>query len=107
MAGGIVVAIVLFYVIGKKLPKSQFFNRIALQNRSTEEKGYTSQDDKTEYLFQKGVAITPLRPAGTVRINQTRVDAVSSGAYIERDTPVRVIQVEGARVVVEPIPKQS
>lgn len=107
LAGGIVVAIVLFYVIGKKLPKSQFFNRIALQNRSTEEKGYTSQDDKTEYLFQKGVAITPLRPAGTVRINQTRVDAVSSGAYIERDTPVRVIQVEGARVVVEPIPKQS
>lgn len=107
LAGGLIVAIVLLYIIGKRFPKSHLFDRIMLKNRSTEEKGYTSQEDKSEYLFQKGVAITPLRPAGTIRIGQKRVDAVSSGSYIDRDEAVRVIQVEGTRVVVEPVPNQS
>ena len=43
-------------------------------------------------------------PAGTIRIGKERVDAVSSGGFIDRDVAVRVIKVEGARVVVEPVP---
>jgi len=41
-----------------------------------------------------------LRPAGMALINGRRVDVVTEGAMIERDTPVRVVAVEGMRVVV-------
>ena len=46
-------------------------------------------------------------PAGTIRIGKERVDAVSAGSFIERDVEVRVVEVEGTRVVVEPVPKRS
>jgi membrane-bound serine protease (ClpP class) len=78
-----------------------------LTTRSTKEKGYTSQEDKSKYLFQRGTAITVLRPAGIVRIGKERVDAVSNGSYIDRGVAVRVIEVEGTRVVVEPVPEQN
>lgn len=107
LAGGIVIAMVLFYFIGKHLPKSRLFAKIALTTRSTKEKGYTSQEDKSKYLFQRGTAITVLRPAGIVRIGKERVDAVSNGSYIDRGVAVRVIEVEGTRVVVEPVPEQN
>lgn len=104
LAGGIVIAVIVFYLVGKRLPKSRLFAKIALTTRSTKEKGYTSQEDKSKYLYQRGTTITILRPSGTIRIGKERVDAVSSGSFIDRDVAVRVIKVEGGRVVVEPVP---
>ena len=107
LAGGTVLAIVLFYFLGRRLPKSSILAKVMLRDRSTREKGYSSQSDKSKYLYQRGRTITILRPAGTVRIGKDRVDAVSAGAFIERDVEVRVVHVEGARVVVEPVPKRN
>ena len=56
--------------------------------------------ERPELLDQTGVAQTALRPAGMALINGRRVDVVTEGAMIERDTPVRVVAVEGMRVVV-------
>lgn len=107
LAGGTVLAIVLFYFIGRRLPKSRLLARLTLTTRSTREKGYSSQGDKSKYLYQRGRTITILRPAGTIRIGKERVDAVSAGPFIERDVDVRVISVEGGRVLVEPVPKRN
>jgi membrane-bound serine protease (ClpP class) len=51
-------------------------------------------------LHQTGTALTPLRPSGTAFIQGRRVDVVSEGALIERGTPVKVVALEGLRVVV-------
>ncbi|WP_437499757.1 NfeD family protein [Sorangium sp. So ce1099] len=51
---------------------------------------------------KEGRALTPLRPAGTVEIDERAVDVVTDGLYVEAGTPVRVSSVEGNRVVVEP-----
>ncbi|KYF70592.1 hypothetical protein BE11_44355 [Sorangium cellulosum] len=51
---------------------------------------------------KEGRALTPLRPAGTVEIEDRAVDVVTDGLYVEAGTPVRVASVEGNRVVVEP-----
>lgn len=59
--------------------------------------------ERPELLEQTGEALTPLRPAGTVLIKGRRVDVVTEGQMIERGTPVRVIAVEGMRVVVRAI----
>jgi membrane-bound serine protease (ClpP class) len=45
-------------------------------------------------------ALTTLRPSGTAVINGQRVDVVSEGAFIEAGAPVKVIALEGLRVVV-------
>jgi membrane-bound serine protease (ClpP class) len=59
--------------------------------------------EKPELLQQTGTAFTQLRPAGTALINGRRVDVVTEGQLIERGTPVRVVAVEGMRVVVRAV----
>jgi membrane-bound serine protease (ClpP class) len=59
--------------------------------------------ERPELLDQTGTAFTQLRPAGTALINGHRVDVVSEGTLIEPGTPVRVVAVEGIRVVVRAI----
>lgn len=47
-----------------------------------------------------GVALTPLRPAGTALINGRRIDVVAESIFINAGDPVTVIFQEGLRVVV-------
>lgn len=59
--------------------------------------------EKPELLNQTGVAHTNLRPSGTALINGRRVDVVTEGSLIERGKPVRVVAIEGLKVVVRAI----
>jgi membrane-bound serine protease (ClpP class) len=56
--------------------------------------------DKPELLNGTGVALTQLRPSGTANINSQRVDVITEGGLIERGAKVKVVAVEGARIVV-------
>jgi membrane-bound serine protease (ClpP class) len=56
--------------------------------------------DQPELLHQTGTAFTQLRPSGTALINGRRVDVVTEGALIEKGAPVKVVAIEGMRVVV-------
>jgi membrane-bound serine protease (ClpP class) len=47
-----------------------------------------------------GTAHTDLRPAGIAEIEGKRIDVVSDGGFLERGTPIRVVAVDGPRVVV-------
>jgi len=55
---------------------------------------------RTDLLDLSGVAKTTLRPSGTAVINGENVDVVTEGSLIEPGTPLRVVAVEGLRVVV-------
>ncbi len=47
-----------------------------------------------------GTAATILRPAGAMELEGQRIDVVTEGEFVEAGTPVRVLYVEGVRVVV-------
>lgn len=57
----------------------------------------TTRDD---LLDKVGVAKTSLRPSGMAVIDGERVDVVTEGNLIEPGTPLKVVAVEGLRVVV-------
>jgi membrane-bound serine protease (ClpP class) len=56
-----------------------------------------------DLVGQEGVALTTLRPAGMARFGEKKVDVVSEGEEVERDSRVRVIEVKGNRVVVRAV----
>jgi membrane-bound serine protease (ClpP class) len=56
--------------------------------------------DRPELVGATGTALTHLRPSGMALIQGRRVDVVTEGALIERGTAIKVIGVEGLRVVV-------
>ena len=59
--------------------------------------------DRPELLDKTGTAHTNLRPSGIAIIDGERVDVVTEGALIEKGTPVKVVAVEGMRVIVRAI----
>ncbi len=59
--------------------------------------------EKPDLLNCNGIALTNLRPSGTAEIQGKRVDVLSEGEMIERGALVRVVAVEGMRVVVRMI----
>lgn len=67
---------------------------------STQE-GFTSaQVGLKELVGQEGVALTQLRPSGTARFGDRKVDVVAESEVIDRDARVKVIEVKSNRVVV-------
>jgi membrane-bound serine protease (ClpP class) len=57
---------------------------------------------RPELIGEAGVALTELRPSGAMRLSSgARVDVVTEGELIERGRRVKIIDVEGFRVVVQ------
>jgi len=79
------------------------FPRTAVGRRLTLGRTLTTGDTmptSSPLIGCEGVAITPLRPAGTARIEGRRVDVVAESELIEIGAEIEVIAAEGARVVV-------
>ena len=100
MAGGIVAATVAFILLLKYLPSSKLWNRLVLKDALLTDRGYTSSDDLSPLTGQEGIVLTLLRPAGTVEINGQVYDVVSEGRFIEPGVRIRVLSVNGNRIVV-------
>lgn len=85
------------------LPKSSPFEKIALSTVMSTDEGYHSAGtlDFHSFLGKTGVALTPLRPAGTARIENKRLDVVTVGDFIPQNTPIKVMDVEGSKIAVE------
>jgi membrane-bound serine protease (ClpP class) len=83
-----------------------FMKRSPLVQRQELQAGSQDAPDArplTRLTGQQGRALTPLRPGGTVLIGNERVDVVTEGKFVEANTLVKVIHIEGSRVVVEPV----
>lgn len=62
---------------------------------------FHSVPDQSGLLGKQGEAFTVLRPSGKARIEGQTIDVVSAGRYLQPGDPVRVVHVEGVRVVVD------
>ena len=100
MAISLVIAIIIFAVILKKLPSSRLWKKLILTNTSSTEQGYVSSMDYSKYLNKEGVVLSELRPSGSVEIDGVPVDVVSEGKFISKGEKVRVVNIEGVRIIV-------
>ncbi|WP_188453953.1 NfeD family protein [Virgibacillus oceani] len=96
----IVAAVVLFKTIGME---KGFFRHIILKDQTSTELGYVSSVNRLELIGLEGVTVTPLRPSGIASFDGERIDVVSDGSFIHQDKSIRVVKVEGVRVVVREI----
>ena len=76
---------------------------LVLKNRESSEEGYLSVEDMEFFVGKAGTSLTALRPAGSCDFDGVRLDVVTEGSFIEKDTEVKILRVEGRRIVVAPI----
>jgi len=101
----VLVTVGLCIVAVNLLPKTRTWHNFVLQTEMASESGFHSaaREDFQQYLGQVGIALTTLRPSGTIRIGENRIDAVSVGDFISSEATIKVVQVEGPKVYVEEI----
>jgi membrane-bound ClpP family serine protease len=100
----LILSISVFFLAIKVFDKKLvLFNRMVLTDSARKEDGYVSNPDRTDLLGSEGIALTILRPAGTAIFNGERVDVVSEGGFIDQNAKIKVLKVEGARIVVREV----
>ncbi|MBI3417721.1 MAG: hypothetical protein HY043_20710 [Verrucomicrobia bacterium] len=82
----------------KFFPQSRA-GKIFMSQRAVGDIGAT----RPELLHQAGTAISALRPSGMALINGQRIDVITEGPHVESGAAVKVIAVEGLRVVVRAV----
>lgn len=99
----LVMTIVIIVLALKFLPKTRAWGRIVLTTKLDTESGYVSQPTFTEYLEKEGKTVTPLRPAGIVEVDGTRLNVTTEGVFLPVGVTVRIVKVEGSRIVVRQV----
>ncbi len=97
---GAAVGLPLVYLLLKKLG---LLRKLALEKGMLPEEGFVSHDPIPSLTGKTGMAISVLRPAGIALIGGERYSVISSGGYIEKDTPVVVVEHTPGRIVVDEI----
>ena len=102
VAIGIVVLVGLVIALWIKFfPSSPIGRRMTVSKDLRDSKG--TETGLSDLIGQSGETLSRLRPSGFAMIGTRRVDVVTEGGMIARGERIRVIEVEGNRVVVEQV----
>lgn len=96
----IIITAIITILLIKHGHRSPFLEKIVLTTHQKDEEGYLSSFTKDEYLDKEGIAITELRPSGVIEIDGERLDALSDGTFIPKQSNIKVIRVEGSKIIV-------
>ena len=78
-------------------------SKIILKERENNEAGYRSAEDMQVFLGKEGETTTVCRPTGMAEFDGVKLNVVSDGEFLPAGTRVRIVQVEGSRIVVRVI----
>ncbi len=92
----VIVSVLFFKYFGYRGP----LKRMILTDATRTELGYVSNETRKDLIGREGIALTTLRPSGTVSFEGERLDVVSEGGYIEQGKKVIIVATQGSRIVV-------
>jgi membrane-bound serine protease (ClpP class) len=109
LSTSLLIILISSWALIRHLPQSSRLARsgVFLLTKGEREDGWASAAPRPDLVGQEGVAMTDLRPAGTITVGEERVDAVSESEWIEEGTSVRIVASEGYRHVVRPLPSRE
>ena len=95
-----IVNIILTIILVKYFGKRGAWNKFILKEEQKKETGYVSHNKDRSLTGKRGKTVTKLRPSGIAIIEGKRYDVVSEGSFIDANTAIEVLMVEGTRIVV-------
>jgi membrane-bound ClpP family serine protease len=98
----LVSSLVLFLGFFFWLLRKKSFNRVAL--KTDVDSTLTSTRDMGLQIGDQGITLSRLAPIGKARFGNTTVEAKAQEDFIDEQTPVAIVRIEGYNVIVEPIP---
>ncbi|MRG86608.1 nodulation protein NfeD [Salinibacillus xinjiangensis] len=99
---GVILGIMCSFLFLKVFPKRNMWDKITLFDRLTKEAGYNSMNESyQELIHQKGIAVTDLRPTGTIKIGEREYSAISNGKWVGSGEKIVVTHADGTKIMVD------
>lgn len=97
-----IASCIIIYLLLKYVIKTPILNKVVLDTKQEESKGYTAfYKDNTNLLGREGIALTPLRPSGLGLFGKEKFDVLSNGKFILKGEKIQIIKVEGNKIIVK------
>jgi membrane-bound serine protease (ClpP class) len=91
----------LAWLLGRFLPRTGMFKRLILSGALVGTNARPAPAASAESLVgTTGRTLSPLRPAGSARFGDRRLDVVTHGDFIDANTAIRVVEQRGNRIIV-------
>jgi membrane-bound serine protease (ClpP class) len=100
LGASLFITAAVIYAWMRHLPNSGRFSGLLLKGAVHRSEGFVSAPSRQDLVGVDGVAETDLRPSGTVRVGDERLDVVTEGGFVPAGSPVRIVQSDGYRHVV-------
>ena len=99
----------LMYFSWRYMHLLPFYGAMVMEGTQEASAGYVGQDLEfaAASIGLRGTASTALRPAGKGRFNHKTYDIVTQGEFIEKGTPVVIVEAKGNRYVVELLDEEA
>ncbi|MEG1559913.1 MAG: NfeD family protein [Clostridia bacterium] len=103
----ITLAIILVILLVAALFIFRSFNKgalsrspIILKDKIDGDSNSLSDQEMKDMIGRRGICVNTLRPAGNAEFDGKKLDVVSKGEFIQRGTPVRIVAVDGTKILV-------
>lgn len=103
LAVAIVLTVLFIFIMSRYVNLKTIWHRFILNHSQQNTQGYISQKDRSNLIGKVGITTTPLQSSGYAQFEENVEDVVSDGRSIPRNVSVKVIAVDGTRVVVRQI----
>jgi len=103
LGASLFITLAVIYAWLRHLPNSGRFSGLLLQGAVHKSQGFVSAPSRGDLIGRDGVAVTDLRPSGTARVGEERLDVVTEGEYVPQGSRVQVVQSDGYRHVVRAV----
>src|SRR5215210_1398679 len=103
LGASLFITMAVMYAWLRHLPNSGRFSGLLLRGSVHKSQGFVSAPNRGDLIGLDGVAVTDLRPSGTARVGQERIDVVTEGEYVPQGSKVQVVQSDGYRHVVRAV----
>jgi membrane-bound ClpP family serine protease len=92
----------LFFVLLRSVAKGRLSRSpIVLRDAAKDTAGYDAFLDVNSLLGTTGTALSMLRPSGVGEFDGQRLDVVTDGLFLPAGTAIRIVRIEGRRIMVE------
>ena len=88
LGASLFITLAVIYAWLRHLPNSGRFSGLLLQGAVHKSQGFVSAPNRGDLVGRDGVAVTDLRPSGTARVGEERLDVVTEGEYVPQGSRV-------------------
>ena len=103
----IIGGIIAVYLMVKALIKTEFWKKITLPLSEKSSEGYSTSLGLEGLVDKVGAAAADLRPSGWALIDEKKLFVVSEGEFIDNGGKVKILSVDGNRIVVRKVNNEN